>query len=108
MSFSGSSAHLQLDPARVSVSADTIEARAADMVSRRAAVEESVESLLATWRGEAAVRFGALWAQWRDNADSVIEGLVGGVESIRGARDEMTATDADIGTSHARLRGRLG
>lgn len=105
MSFSGS---IDLDPTRISASSDAIEARAADMASRRAVVEESVEALLATWRGEAALRFGELWAEWRDSADAVIDGLGGSVDSLRGARDLLCRADSGVGATHDRLRGRLG
>ncbi|UUZ60529.1 WXG100 family type VII secretion target [Nocardioides sp. B-3] len=105
MSFSGG---IRLDPIRIATSGDAIEARAADMASRRAVVEETVEALLATWRGAAALRFGELWSEWRDHADAVIDGLGGSVESLRGARDLLCSTDSGAGASQDRLRGRLG
>ena len=108
MSFSGSSTNIQLDPTRVSTSCDAIEARAADMALRRAVVAESVESLLATWRGSAALRFGELWSEWRESADAVIEGLGASVDSLRCARDLMSTADSDLGATQDRLRGRLG
>ena len=99
---------ISLDPARISYAADTLEARAADLASRRASIEATVESLLADWHGAAATRFAGLWREWRDSASAVNDGLSASVVAVRYARDELVSADAGVGDSHDRLRGRLG
>ena len=45
-------------------------------------------SLLASWRGAAALRFGELWPEWREGADGVIAGLGARADSLGAARDD--------------------
>ncbi|WP_159083528.1 WXG100 family type VII secretion target [Nocardioides terrigena] len=100
--------NIRLDPAHLSIGADAIEARAADMATRRTRIEASVDALLATWHGDAADRFAGLWAEWRTGADGVIAGLAGSAGALRAARDDVSLADASSSDTHDRLAGRLG
>lgn len=100
--------NIRLDPAHLSAGADAVEARAADMTARRTAIEASVDALLAGWRGQAATRFGELWQEWRDGADTVIEHLASSAAALRQAGAEVTTADGDTAAGQERIRGRLG
>ncbi len=100
--------NIRLDPAQLSIGADAVEARAADMATRRTRIEASVDALLATWHGDAADRFAVLWEEWRSGADGVIAGLAASAVALRAARDDVSSTDASSSETHDRLAGRLG
>ena len=100
--------NIRLDPAHLSIGADAIEARAADMATRRARIEASVDDLLAGWHGDAAHRFAGLWEEWRAGADGVIAGLAASAGALRTARDDVSLADASSSGTHDRLAGRLG
>lgn len=99
---------ITLDPAHLSVGADVVDARANDMVSRRAHIEASVDALLRSWHGDAADRFARLWEEWRTGADDVIAGLVAGAVALRSARDDLCAADVSSSEAHDLLSRRLG
>jgi WXG100 family type VII secretion target len=100
--------NIRLDPAQLSIGADAVEARAADMATRRTQIEASVETLLATWHGDAAGRFALLWEEWRDGADGVIAGLGASAVALRAARDDVSGADGTSSEAHHRLSRRLG
>ena len=100
--------NIRLDPAQLSIGADAVEARAADMTTRRTQIEASVDALLAGWHGAAADRFDGLWEEWRDGADRVIAGLAASAISLRAARDEVSLADASSSETHSHLARRLG
>ena len=100
--------NIRLDPAQLSIGADAVEARAADMVTRRTHIEASVDSLLATWHGDAADRFALLWEEWRDGADDVIAGLAASAAALRAARDDVAGADGTSSEAHDLLSRRLG
>lgn len=100
--------NIRLDPARLSAGADALDARADDMVTRRAHLEASVDALLAGWQGDAADRFARLWEAWRTCADEVIADLCAGASALRLARDDLCAADVSASQTHDLLSGRLG
>jgi WXG100 family type VII secretion target len=100
--------HVRLAPARLSLGAGAIQARADEMAVRRTHIEASVDSLLATWRGDAASRFAALWEEWRDGADTVIAGLSAGAVAVRDVRDDLCGADSRSSEIHDLLSRRLG
>jgi WXG100 family type VII secretion target len=106
--ISGGTMNVRLDPARLSIGADAVEARAADMAARRAQIGASVDALLSTWHGAAADRFAALWEVWRDGADTVIAGLSTSAVALRTARDDVSGADVSSAEAHDQLAGRLG
>jgi WXG100 family type VII secretion target len=100
--------NVRLDPARLSIGADAVEARAADMATRRTQIGASVDALLSTWHGAAADRFAALWEDWRYGADTVIAGLSTSAVTLRAARDDLTLADTSSSEAHDLLAKRLG
>lgn len=100
--------NVRLDPAQLSIGADAVEARAADMATRRAQIGASVDALLSTWHGAAADRFAALWEDWRDGADTVITGLSASAVALRAARDDISLADTSSSEAHGLLAKRLG
>jgi WXG100 family type VII secretion target len=100
--------NVRLDPAQLSIGADAVEARAADMATRRTQIGVSVDALLSTWHGAAADRFAALWQDWRDGADTVIAGLSTSAGTLRAARDDLTLADTSSSEAHDLLAKRLG
>ncbi|KRF36959.1 WXG100 family type VII secretion target [Nocardioides sp. Soil805] len=100
--------NLRLDPAQLSIGADAVEARAADMATRRTRIETSVDALLAGWHGAAADRFAGLWEEWCAGADTVIAGLASSAVALRAARDDATLADGSSSENHADLARRLG
>lgn len=100
--------NIRLDPAQLSIGADAVEVRAADMATRRTQIEASVDALLASWHGAAADRFASLWEEWRDGADGVIAGLAASAVALRAARDDLSLADASSSQAHAHLARRLG
>lgn len=100
--------NIRLDPAQLSIGADAVEARAADMATRRTQIEASVDALLAGWHGAAADRFADLWEEWRDGVDGVIAGLSASAVALRATRDEMSLADASSSEAHSHLTRRLG
>ena len=100
--------NLRLDPAQLSIGADAVEARAADMAARRTQIEASVDALLAGWHGAAADRFAQLWEEWRGGADGVIAGLASSAGALRSARDDVSLVDTSSSETHSLLSRRLG
>lgn len=100
--------NIRLDPAHLSLGADAMETRAADMATRRTHIEASVDALLATWHGDAADRFAGLWEEWRSGADGVIASLAASAVALRAARDDVAGADTSASETHDRLAGRLG
>ena len=100
--------NIRLDPAQLSIGADAVEARAADMATRRTRIGASVDALLATWHGDAADRFAGLWEEWRSGADGVIAGLASSAVALRAAHDDVLSTEVSSSETHDRLAGRLG
>ena len=100
--------NVRLDRAQLSLGANCVEARAADMARRRARIEASVEDLLAGWHGDAADRFAVLWEEWRTAADGVIAGLATRAVALRSARDDASSADASVSETHHLLCRRLG
>ncbi len=98
----------RLDPAHLSVSADAVEARAADMTTRREQIEVSVDALLAGWHGDAADRFVQLWEEWRTGCGDVIAGLAASAVALRCARDDVSAADISSSETYDLLARRLG
>jgi WXG100 family type VII secretion target len=106
--LSGGAMNIRLDPAQLSIGADAVEARAADMAIRRTHIEASVDSLLSSWHGDAADRFALLWEEWRDGADGVTAGLAAGAVALRAARDDVAGSDGASFETHGNLSRRLG
>lgn len=99
---------IRLDPAQLSSGADEVEGRADQIGARRAEVDSAVESLLASWHGQAAARFAHLWERWAAGADEVVTALASSAAALRHARDQLVSADRDRAEEHAHLQGRLG
>lgn len=100
--------NIRLDPAHLSIGANAVEARATDMATRRTRIEASVDTLLASWHGDAADRFAGLWEEWRAGADGAIAALAASAVALRAARDDVAVADTSSSETHDRLAGRLG
>lgn len=99
---------LQIDPTEHAVAAASLSERLADLDRRRRAAEATVESLLATWHGEASTAFRTQWEAWSGAASSVVDELASGVTALGAARTDLVGADERTGTGAARLEGRLG
>lgn len=68
----------------------------------------SVDALLGGWRGAAASSYAEGWAEWRDGADRVLEGLAAMATLLDAVAADLSATDSTSGDALARLSARLG
>ncbi len=105
MILSGS---LTIDPAAHAASTASIRARLAQFDERRRGAEQSVEHVLASWRGEAAELFRSRWEEWNTGALAVIDQLSAAADGLDQVRRDLAGTDEQTAQSAGRLTGRLG
>lgn len=99
---------LQLDPAAHAAATASLGDRLSDLDMRRRAAESAVESLLATWRGDAASAFRAQWEVWSRAASGVVDDLGAAVDALPAAASDVAGADDRRGVAGDHLRGRLG
>ena len=99
---------IALDPAAHAASTASIRARLAQLDERRRGAEQSVDRVLASWRGEAAELFRGRWEEWNRGALAVIEQLSVAADGLEQVRRDLVTTDERRGESAGRLTGRLG
>lgn len=97
-----------LDPAAHAASTASIRARLAQLDERRRGAEQSVDRVLASWRGEAAELFRSRWEEWNSGALAVIEQLSAATDGLDQVRRDLAGTDEQSAQSAGRLTGRLG
>lgn len=99
---------IALDPAAHAASTAAVRLRLEHLAERRRSAEQSVEHVLASWRGEAAELFRTRWEEWNRGALAVIDQLSVAVDGLEQARLELTGADSNSAQTGARLTGRLG
>lgn len=99
---------IALDPSSHAATTSSIRERLEQLEERRRGAEQSVDRVLATWRGEAADHFRGRWTEWNHGALSVIQQLSSGADALDQVRHDLMSTDDGCGRSTARLAGRLG
>lgn len=79
------------------------------LVDEHAKVDVQVNDLLdGRWTGEAAAQLKEAWAQWCTGMREVLSGLSLESAAIAATKAELSGTDAEVRTSLATLRARLG
>ena len=99
---------ITLDPASHAATPASVRERLEQLEERRRSARQSVDHVLATWRGEAADRFRGRWTEWNDGALGVIDQLSAAADALDRVRRDLTSTDHACGQSTDRLAGRLG
>jgi len=99
---------LRLDPAAHAAATASLGDRLSDLDARRRAAESTVETLLATWRGDAASAFREQWEVWSRAATGVVDDLGAGVDALPTAASDVVGADDRRGVASDHLRGRLG
>lgn len=99
---------IALDPAAHAATTAAVRLRLEHLDERRRGAEQSVERVLATWRGDAAEHFRAHWEEWNRGALAVIDQLSAAAEGLDHVRRELTGADHHSEQSAGRLTGRLG
>lgn len=99
---------IALDPAAHAAATAAVRRRLEDLDERRRAAEQSVDHVLATWRGDAADLFRTRWEEWHRGALSVIDQLAVAADGLERAHRDLTGADQRTEQSAGRLTGRLG
>lgn len=99
---------IALDPAAHAATTAAVRLRLEHLEERRRAAEQSVERVLATWRGDAAELFRTRWEEWDRGALAVIEQLSVAADGLDHVRRELTGADGASEQCAGRLAGRLG
>ena len=99
---------LQLDPAAHAAATASLGDRLSDLDARRRAAESAVESLLATWRGDAAAAFRQQWEVWSHAATAVVDDLGAAVDALSAVAADVVGADEHRGVASGHLQGRLG
>jgi WXG100 family type VII secretion target len=98
---------ITLDPAAHAATTAALRDRLEDLDVRRRRADQSIEGVLATWRGSAADVFRAKWEEWSAATAGVVEELAAAVQALDLARADVTSADT-LGEGVAdRLAGRL-
>ena len=98
---------ITLSPADHAATTAELRARLEDLEARRRRADHSIESVLATWRGDAADAFRARWEEWSTATAGVVDELVAAAQALDLARSDLATADCASGTSSERLAGRL-
>jgi WXG100 family type VII secretion target len=99
---------IALDPPAHAATTAAVRLRLEHLEERRRAAEQSVERVLATWRGDAADLFHTRWEEWNRGALAVIEQLSVAADGLDHVRRELSGADDRSEQSSGRLTGRLG
>lgn len=99
---------IALDPAAHASTTAAVRQRLEHLEERRRAAEQSVERVLATWRGDAADLFRGRWEEWNLGALGVIVQLAAAADALDLVRRDLTGADQQSAQSVGRLAGRLG
>lgn len=99
---------IALDPASHAATTADVRLRLDQLEDRRRCAEQSVDHVLATWRGDAADRFRTRWLEWNHGALAVIDQLATAADALDRVRRDLTGTDHQSGAATGRLAGRLG
>ena len=81
---------------------------AARLTASRDRAARSVDGLLGSWWGTAAVAYAAGWEEWRAGADQVLDSLATMAGLLDAVGADFVATDSLSGDALARLTARLG
>jgi uncharacterized protein YukE len=82
--------------------ADRVADRLADIDARRRVAERSVDALLASWQGGAALHQQSGWQDWDAAANDVIDSLSALIGALDLAREELTDARALSGPPRPR------
>jgi WXG100 family type VII secretion target len=99
---------LQLDPAAHAAATASLGDRLSDLDARRRTAESTVESLLATWHGDAAATFREQWEAWSRAASEVVDELGAAVAALPATASDVVGADDRRGVASDHVRGRLG
>ena len=99
---------LLLDPVAHAAATASLGDRLADLDARRRAAESAVESLLATWHGDAASAFREQWEVWSSAAAGVVDSLGAAVDALPAAASDVVGADDRRGAASDHLSARLG
>lgn len=99
---------IALDPAAHAATTAAVRLRLEHLEERRRRAEQSVERVLATWRGDAAELFRTRWEEWNRGALAVIDQLSVAADGLDHVRRDLTSADDASEQSTGRLAGRLG
>lgn len=80
---------------------------AVSLSSARAQASRSVDSLLDTWQGPAAVAFAEAWSDWLLASGRIASGLSEIADALEAFRSEIVTCDARSASSLSLLQGRL-
>ena len=92
------SGHLRHDPydRRGATAAARLAHRLADVDARRRVAERSVDALLASWQGGAALHQQSGWQDWDSAANDVIDSLSALLGALDLAREELVEVRAEV------------
>ena len=99
---------IALDPAAHAATTAAVRLRLEHLDERRRGAEQSVERVLATWRGDAAELFRTGWEEWNRGALAVIDQLSVAAAGLDHVRRELAGAEHRSEESAGRLTGRLG
>jgi len=80
--------------------ADRLSDRLADIDARRRVAERSIDALLASWQGGAALHQQSGWHDWDLAAHDVIDSLSALIGALDLAREELTDARAQVAVPH--------
>ena len=93
-----------LSPADHTASTAELRARLEDLDRRRRRADRSIETVLATWRGDAADAFRSRWEEWSRATAGVVDQLSAAAQALDLARADAVSSDT---SSSDRFVGRL-
>jgi WXG100 family type VII secretion target len=98
---------ITLDPAAHAATTAALRNRLEDLDVRRRRADQSIEGVLASWRGSAADVFPVKWEEWSAATARVVEELAAALQALDLARDDLTSADTLGEDAADRLAGRL-
>ena len=98
---------ITLSPADHAATTAELRTRLEDLDLRRRRADRSIETVLATWRGDAADAFRARWEEWSAATAGVVDDLSAAAQALDLARSDLTSADSSAGASSERVARRL-
>ena len=99
---------ITLSPTDHAATTAELRARLQDLDLRRRRADRSIETVLATWRGDAAEAFRERWEEWSDAAAGVVDQLSAAAQALDLARSDLGSADSSGKVVSERVAGRLG
>ena len=98
---------ITLSPADHAATTAELRTRLEDLDLRRRRADRSIETVLATWRGDAADAFRARWEEWSAATAGVVDDLSAAAQALDLACSDLTSADSSSGASSERVARRL-